>query len=662
MNAYFAIIKSFKTSHMKKLLLCFFGFLIITTNGVAQAPAKKDSLLHLLKTAKEDTSKIRLILLIQKIYSSSNFDSSLYYLNLSNDLAQKLKTDKFDFFINVGFAEYYYYNNDYKKALYYALNNKEIAEKQNDMKLLAKTYNNLAAVYNHFGQYKSAIDCILKCLDISERTKDSASFPVRNLTASNTYFNLKQYDKCIAYAKKAIDYGKQFNNSFAVMMGLNNLSGGYSSLNMLDSGIAANKRQLELAKEEEDVVNINFALVNLCNDYFKTGDTRSLQNYATELAKYSKDFPDDKTIADIHNALALNFMAQRKFDLAKVELDSGISITLRNNNPDPLENLYQDYAVLNYMQGKIKEGMSYSYKYDSVVTAENVKELNFYTEDLETKYETEKKEAQIKLQKTELKEKSILNYVLIGGSIALLLIILLGYRNYRNRQKLQQSKIDELETEKQLTATEAVLKGEEQERTRLAKDLHDGLGGMLSGIKFSLSNMKGNLIMTPDNAQAFERSIDMLDSSIREMRRVAHNMMPEILIKYGLDTALKEFCGDIDRSGAIHINYQSVGVQKAEIDQTTAVTIYRIVQELVNNTIKHAQAKNILVQLHQSAQEKLLAVTVEDDGKGFDTSILEQPGGIGWQSIKNRVEFLKGRVDIQSLAGKGTSVMIEITT
>src|SRR6187402_3455941 len=131
---------------MKKLLLRFFGFLIITTNGVAQAPPKKDSLLQLLKTTKEDTSKIRLILLIQKIYSSSNFDSSLYYLNLSNELAQKLKTDKFDFFINVGFAEYYYYNNDYRKALSYALNNKEIAEKQNDMKLLAKSYNNLAAV------------------------------------------------------------------------------------------------------------------------------------------------------------------------------------------------------------------------------------------------------------------------------------------------------------------------------------------------------------------------------------------------------------------------------------------------------------------------------------------------------------------------------------
>lgn len=184
---------------------------------------------------------------------------------------------------------------------------------------------------------------------------------------------------------------------------------------------------------------------------------------------------------------------------------------------------------------------------------------------------------------------------------------------------------------------------------------------MLSGIKFSLGNIKENLIMTPDNAHAFERSIDMLDSSIKEMRRVAHNMMPEILVKYGLDTALKEFCAEMDRGAVLHVNYQSVGMHQADIPQTTSITIYRITQELLNNTIKHANAKNVLVQLHYSEQEQLLAVTVEDDGNGFDTNLLKQSNGMGWLNIRNRVEFLKGKIDIQSSPGKGTSIMIEIT-
>ncbi|MBS1748704.1 MAG: ATP-binding protein [Bacteroidetes bacterium] len=172
--------------------------------------------------------------------------------------------------------------------------------------------------------------------------------------------------------------------------------------------------------------------------------------------------------------------------------------------------------------------------------------------------------------------------------------------------------------------------------------------------------MKGNLIMTPDNAQAFERSIDMLDSSIKEMRRVAHNMMPEVLVKYGLDTALKEFCNEIDRSGVIHTTYHSLSLNESAIEQTTSVTIYRIVQELVNNAIKHAAAKNVLVQTQYSNSEKLLSVTVEDDGKGFDTAILKQATGIGWSNIQNRVEFLKGKIDVQTGEGKGTSVLIEI--
>lgn len=331
--------------------------------------------------------------------------------------------------------------------------------------------------------------------------------------------------------------------------------------------------------------------------------------------------------------------------------------------------IYNLLADISYASQDFTTAHQFEEKEDALRDSINADNLLELSTEYETKYETEKKEAQIKLQQTQLKQKSTLNYLLIAGSIAVILISLLAYRNYKNKQKLQQAKIDELETEKKLTATEAVLKGEEQERTRLAKDLHDGLGGMLSGIKYSLSNMKGNLIMTPDNAQAFERSMDMLDSSIKEMRRVAHNMMPEVLVKYGLDKALKEYCNEIDRSGVIHANYQSLGMDKLKMEQTDAVTIYRIVQELVNNSIKHAAAKSVLVQLHFSQQEKNLAITVEDDGKGFDTTLLKQSTarpddpvgrGIGWSNIQNRVEFLKGKLDIVSTPGNGTSVMIEI--
>jgi two-component system, NarL family, sensor kinase len=134
--------------------------------------------------------------------------------------------------------------------------------------------------------------------------------------------------------------------------------------------------------------------------------------------------------------------------------------------------------------------------------------------------------------------------------------------------------------------------------------------------------------------------------------------MPEALVKFGLDTALKDFCNDIQQSGALQISYQSIGLENTVIDQTVGITIYRIVQELINNTMKHAMAKTAIVQVTKSNGQ--LSVTVEDDGKGFDTAIINNPVGMGWSNITNRVEFLKGKLDVDSQSGKGTSVHIEI--
>jgi signal transduction histidine kinase len=121
---------------------------------------------------------------------------------------------------------------------------------------------------------------------------------------------------------------------------------------------------------------------------------------------------------------------------------------------------------------------------------------------------------------------------------------------------------------------------------------------------------------------------------------------------------LKDFCNDINLSGALTVSYQSIGMENAAIEQTTAITIYRIIQELINNSMKHGEGKNAIVQM--SKTNNILSITVEDDGKGFDTTMLNLSKGIGWENIKNRVDFLKGKLDINSQTGKGTSVLIEV--
>jgi signal transduction histidine kinase len=283
--------------------------------------------------------------------------------------------------------------------------------------------------------------------------------------------------------------------------------------------------------------------------------------------------------------------------------------------------------------------------------------------ELEKKYENELKEEQIALleskslhQQLKIANKNILNIVLISLVGILILLVVLFVKNYKQKLILRQKRITELEIQQQLTATEAVLTGEEKERVRVAKDLHDGLGGLLSGIKFSFQNMKGNLRIPKENENEFNKGMKMLDTSIDEIRRIAHNMMPETLVKFGLDTAVDDFCSNIDQTGNIHVSYQSIGMKDYTLEQSKAINIYRIVQELVYNSLKHAQAKSIIVQLIKNDDN--LSVTVEDDGIGFDPKSIEKNKGIGWSNINTRINFLKGKLDLQSIPGNGTSVQL----
>jgi len=204
---------------------------------------------------------------------------------------------------------------------------------------------------------------------------------------------------------------------------------------------------------------------------------------------------------------------------------------------------------------------------------------------------------------------------------------------------------------------ESIIQGQELERSRMAKDLHDGLGGMLSGIKLNLSSMKGNMIIQERDAQLFNRSIFQLDNAIAEMRRVAHNMMPEALLKFGLSEALHDFCDGINESSELKMKYMQLGPDEP-LEKSTEVILYRIVHELTNNAIKHAAAQHILIQLNK--HDRGITLTVEDDGRGFDTKQTMGVKGDGLKNVQSRVDYLKGNINIESEAGKGTSFTVEI--
>jgi len=620
----------------------------------------KDSLLRSLSSAKADTVKVNLLLRIANVYEASNQDSAVYYLEAVKQLSVGLKYDK-------GLYHYYersaivsFTKGQYDLAMKQSNEALRIARELKDSSLVIVMLNNIGIVYSYLGNFEEQLNYTLQVKNAAEAIKDSARLSGLYHNLANCYNNLRQYRKSIDYALLSVhihrDYNKRndyINRVYAT------LAQDYEGLKITDSALYYYEKAIKESVRLNDKYAEGSIYDYVCNLYASLNRFDDMLNVAEKSLVLSRELQSRQMVASsLYNAAYANLF-NGNMEKARKDIREALEIATKDTLRDELK---YSYAVLSYIaarDGDYATSVWARNKTDSIREAVLNEQVIKSTTELEKKYESEKKDKQIILQSVQLQKRRTLNYVLIGSGVILLIISLLSYRNYRQKQALQQRRIAELETEKQLMAAEAVLKGEEQERTRLAKDLHDGLGGMLSGIKYSFQTMKGNLVMTPENHQAFERSMDMLDSSIKEMRRVAHNMMPEALVKFGLDTALKDFCNDINQSGALKVTYQSIGLDGAVIDQTTAITIYRIVQELLNNTMKHAAARNVIVQV--SKTDNILSVTVEDDGKGFDTSILKQSKGIGWSNIQNRVEFLKGTLDVNSQKEKGTSVLIELS-
>ena len=171
--------------------------------------------------------------------------------------------------------------------------------------------------------------------------------------------------------------------------------------------------------------------------------------------------------------------------------------------------------------------------------------------------------------------------------------------------------------------------------------------------------MKENVIMDAANTRAFEKSLDQLDKTIAELRKVAHNLMPEALVRFGLRSAVKDFCESIQLSGNTEIICEQFGTDR-ELGNIADVNVYRIIQELVNNAVIHGRATQILAQLTKTDERVL--ITVEDNGKGFELSSLEKLSGMGLTNIQSRVNYFNGLLDIGSRPGEGTTVNIELIT
>lgn len=328
------------------------------------------------------------------------------------------------------------------------------------------------------------------------------------------------------------------------------------------------------------------------------------------------------------------------------------------------EYLYKSYTKLGNMAAAFK----WSERYIALTDSLHKKEVEKSITELETKYNNAEKEKKILVlevekEKTQLTAKNnrIVILLLAIALIFLLALAILGFLLHRNSKKLAAEKetsyrqqLTEVKQQQQLQLAQALLKGEERERKRLAGDLHDGLGGMLAGVKISLSKLplhdSGEGL-----ANGLSKSIKQLDGSINELRRIARNLMPETLLNLGLEAALKDLCEYL-LAEKTKISFQAFNI-RADLRQDFQLAIYRIVQELLANAVRHAKANQILVQCSQN--EAKFFITVEDDGQGFDTN-KTSGWGIGLSNVRSRVQYFNGDMEVETGQGQGSTINIEL--
>lgn len=255
-----------------------------------------------------------------------------------------------------------------------------------------------------------------------------------------------------------------------------------------------------------------------------------------------------------------------------------------------------------------------------------------------------------------IKRKNIIISSMSALALLLAGLFILWQRNSKHKQRLQQEQINSFDQKMQIANLNATIEGVEHERKRIAAELHDGIGGLLSAAKINFELVKEKYHLA--DKEDYNDSIVLLSNAASELRKTAHNMMPEMLIQQGLTKAIELYCNSTSNNSNLQIQFQTAG-EILELSPNFELAIYRIVQELVHNIIKHAYATKAMIQIGFS--NNIVDITVEDDGIGMPEHVIEKGnGGIGLGSIQNRLKAINGTMHIQNLTDGGTGIYIEI--
>lgn len=641
--------------------LLFASFIWSVSTG--QQTAEIDSLKKIVNTLPDEEKASVYNLILRKTPRGQYNDSTIFYAQQAIYFAEKFQDTTNLIYGCRNLAISYHSLEQWPKARQYYLRTLDLVIELNDGRRAALVYRDISETLISERKYNQAAEYLFEALEYCEENECKDGIIDLYIALGRLYRHLNQLDKAEQYLKNALELEENTTDSYQF-----NLVYIYKLLGLTKYGqkeygqaIYFLKKGLEnpaIQSVPHELMIFNNSLGLVYKDLNDMENVLKHYNLALEQARKSNS---QNLIAAAYINLGQVYINTGEYNKALELIDKGLVISKENGfikwQKNAYHNLYFAYEKMNDIPKAYENYKNYVALTDSLRLVES----NERIAELETKYETEKKEKQIELLNKEnvintLKLKQNRNLVLL--LFILLVVILISAFNY-NRQIRQRQKsraiIEKQEVEKKLLST--VISTEDKERKRFAADLHDGLGPLLSSVKLYLSGIED--AQADQKQQMISTATELIDQSIRTTRTISNNILPVELTEKGLVGSIRTFCDKIQLSQqmSISISDQTAG---HKLEPSTEIILYRVIQELINNTIKHADAQAISIKF--SAKPKLYSVEYTDNGIGFDKAEVMQraSGGIGLLNIQERIDSLGGNIDFSKNEPKGTHVMIKL--
>jgi len=564
--------------------------------------------------------------------------------NFENDKIAKANT-----LANI--AVFYNYLDNFKLSVKYQLEAQEIFLELNNKFALSNGYNVLSVCYKNLGDYEKSKIYAIKSIDIKTVLSDTLGVINGTINLATVLHELKDYDLVYLYLKKAEDLCLKYGSNVELAKIYSNISTYYQKTGNESKALEYDLKSVKIVDSATDIYTRSKVYLNLSRGYGNLGIYDSayvIRLYADSLLKSLNDINNRKLIAEL----------QTKYETEKKELT--INLLSKSDSIKGLKILGQELAIRNNLLKIADQNLALT-EADLQLTEDSLTIRTNNEIILKNKLDAQQKEEKISLlakqkriQELEVNKK---NNTIIALGIGILLIAFAGFAFYKQRTTQQQAKLQLAVAKEQDIAMQGIIEAEEKERQRIAVELHDGVGQVMTAAWLNLNALKNEIAFTTDTqANLFNTSLELVDGGCKEVRSVSHNMMPNALVKKGLINAVREFIQQIN-TNKLSINLQTNGLNNPLPNHIETV-LYRVIQESVNNVVKHANASNLEISINQEVDG--VDVIIEDNGIGFNTKTPRDTDGIGLMNIKNRVQYLKGTVEWNSEPNKGTAVAIYI--